>query len=434
MKEIFDQLIRHEFIILSDLKNLDLNDARRSCYRKEDIIKYIKNLEQEKDSIEDYYEINNEKSKELEKVFGQIKLKINFNSKPRTLRDGKLYTILNDCFTIYDDKFYNKIYEIKFEDNIGITTAIILDNKDLVFCTKSQLIIYRLKNKEYNLFQKIDKHGEGYKLKMTGYCCRVNYLDYEVQFIKDISGNRFICVSNYGFEIYSLNDKNEYSIFLLEKIKLKCEINSIYELDKDNFIFCVIKNYTNLFVIKINLKEITKYEKDKKIYQGHLLRNEDKNIIESLKYTYNKTEIFTFFDYKIFNYFKGDSTLKNKYFIFSINNNIIIFDIFSAKILKRYEILVEEKDTVYKYDYVNIIKWNNKNNNEFIININGNIILFELTNDNELKIINQTYFKDIKILHKVNEKCNKFFNDNRFEYNSFKKNNENEKWSSFIFY
>ena len=236
-------------------------------------------------------------------------------------------------------------------------------------------------------------------------------------------------MSNYGFEIYSLNDKNEYPIVLLETYYKS--ISSIYELDKDNFIFCVLKKIQTTF-IKINLKEITKDEKENKLSAVHLPSNEEKNIIEWLKYIYNETEIFTFFDCSIFNYLKGDSTLKSKYLIFAIDNNIIIFDVFSGEYLKRYEILVEEGDILYKYEVANIIKWNNKNNNEFIININGNIILFELTNDNELKIINQTYFKDIKILHKVNEKCNKFFGDNWLEYTFYKKYNEN--WSSFIFY
>ena len=48
MKENFYQLEKHEFIILSDLKNLDLKNGRRCCFRKEDIIKYIKYLEPEK--------------------------------------------------------------------------------------------------------------------------------------------------------------------------------------------------------------------------------------------------------------------------------------------------------------------------------------------------------------------------------------------------
>ena len=39
---------------------------------------------------------------------------------------------------------------------------------------------------------------------------------YKPQNIKEISVNRFILINNYGFKIYSLNEKNEYSITLLE--------------------------------------------------------------------------------------------------------------------------------------------------------------------------------------------------------------------------
>ena len=44
---------------------------------------------------------------------------------------------------------------------------------------------------------------------MTRSGCRVFPKSYSAQFIKEISGNRFILVSNYGYKIYSLNEKNE---------------------------------------------------------------------------------------------------------------------------------------------------------------------------------------------------------------------------------
>ena len=93
---------------------------------------------------------------------------------------------------------------------------------------------------------------------------------YEAEFVKDISGNRFICGSNYGFKIYSINEKNEYSIVLLEPYSEGRKI--IYELDKDTFIFCTTLEcgdslgspaHTELIIDKINLREITKEEKEK---------------------------------------------------------------------------------------------------------------------------------------------------------------------------
>ena len=50
---------------------------------------------------EKYFQIDNEKNKEIEQTFNQLKLKIIFPSKPNILRDGKFYTISNGCFTIY---------------------------------------------------------------------------------------------------------------------------------------------------------------------------------------------------------------------------------------------------------------------------------------------------------------------------------------------
>ena len=61
---------------------------------------------------------------------------------------------------------------------------------------------------------------------------------YATSFIKEISGNRFICVSNYGFKMYSLNEKDEYSISLLEWYHEG--LRSIIELDKNSFFFLLM--------------------------------------------------------------------------------------------------------------------------------------------------------------------------------------------------
>ena len=42
--------------------------------------------------------------------------------------------------------------------------------------------------------------------------------------------------------------------------------------------------------------------------------------------------------------------------------------------------------------------------------------MFELMNEDELKITNQIYFKEIKNLNKLNEKSNKFYDDGTKEY------------------
>ena len=114
-------------------------------------------------------------------------------------------------------------------------------------------------------------------------------------------------------------------------------------------------------------------------------------------------------------YFKGNAILKNKYFLIGIDNIISIYDIDSGKQLKRYILLFEGEDNLYKCD-ANIIKWNNNNDNEILINIKGNILLFELTNDIQLKIIGQSFFKNIIGLKKLSEKTNKFYDDGSVEY------------------
>ena len=404
-----------------------------------------------------YYQIDKEKNKELEEKLQQVKLKVNFDSTPNILRDGKFYTISEDIFTLYDDKFYTKILEIKLESGDFIISAIQLDNKDLVFLTVDQLIvIYRIKNEKYFLFQKIEDNYGGYELQNSHSGCQVYSKQYRAKYIKDISYNRFICVSNYGYKIYALNGKDEYSIALLESYHDR--IITIHEIDKDNFIFCSEircgpslggPGHNILIIDKINIKEITKEEKEKKIKEvtknpyyedvkgffgprvsnpsKEIEKEEIKRVIESLRYTHNNKELIEYSSMGLYHYFKGNAILKNKYFLVGIDNNILIYDIYSGLLLIRYEVLIEGEDNLYECN-ANIKKWNNNTNNEFIMNLGGNIIMFELSNDNQLKIINQSYFKDINSLNKLNEKKNTFYEANddvnntkpRFRYNPVK--------------
>ena len=447
MENDFDENVKSEAIFLSDFKSLEYKSFH-SCFHtwrmeydkekeypnksreeiKAEIQEEIKKSTEKssKETKEKYYQFNNEKVKEFESKFKQIKLKINFNCVPKILRDGKFYTISQGCLTIYDNRFFNKLYEIKFEEYYNITSAIEMDNKDLVFFTHKLIIIYRLKEEKYFLFQKIEENQTGYQLQISYSGCTGHPKTFEARFIKEISGNRFICVSNYGFKMYSLNEKNEYSITLLEPYHEG--LKTIIELDKNSFIFCTEiycsdslggPAHNILIIDKIDLREITKEERYNKlkngagayIYYGNKISNETtKKVIESLKFTYDHKQFFKYITYGGYHYFKRNAILKNKYFIVGIDNNILIFDILSGKQIKKYELFICGENNSYMCN-ANITKWNNNEDNEFFINIKGNIFLFELTNDNDLKIINQSYFENISCLKKLNEKNNGFYDD-----------------------
>ena len=456
-----DKNIESEVITLSGLKNIDSKsfygfyDIWRMEWKKEEeepnkskeqITAEIKeeinknNNKLEKESLEKYYTLKSEKTKELEDKLNQMKLKVNFNSKPKILGNGKLYTISRRCFTLYDDKFFNKLYEIQFEDNYNITSAIQLDNKDLVFFAGNILTIYRLKDEKYSLFQIIEENPVGYALQNSYSGCMAYTKTYKAESIKEISGNRFICISNYGLKIYSLNEKNEYSITLLERYAEGPK--KILELDKDTFIFCTEiysgaslggPAHNRLIIDKISLNQITKEEKECKLnelkergsnrynlLQGHrnqmsqkeIYEEEVNNVINSLKFSFHNDRFFEYSTYGGYHYFKGNAILNNKLLVVGIDNEILIFDISSGKQLKRYEISVIGEGNLYKCG-VNIRKWNNNADNEFFINIKGNIILFALINDSDLRIIGQSHFQNIVALKHLSEKSNKFYDDGK---------------------
>ena len=395
---------------------------------------------------ETYYNINEQKSHEIDLIFKQIKLKINFDSFPKILNDEIFYTFSEGNIVIYNGKFFNKSLYLKPKKANKINSMILLDNKDFVFLTSGQLLIYRFQNGNYVHTQKIQETRAGYELQNSYSGCMGFPKAYEPKFIKAISGNRFICVNNYGYKIYSLNEKNEYSTILIEAYYEG--IKMIHELDSNNFIFCTDKYcddsyggpaHNILIIGKIQLKNMEYNEKEDRLkktenkdyYDGNhsndwclhnkpinITKEDAKRAIESLKFTANKQQMFKFSEYERFHNIKSYIVLKNKYFVVSIDNKIIIFDFIFCKQLKRYEILIYGEDNLYKAG-INLKKWICKDDNEFFICINGNIILFELTNDIQLKIINQSYFPEIKNLKILNKKKNKFYDDGKEEKYSF---------------
>ena len=360
---------------------------------KQNINEFIKGIKDK------YYNIDENKSKELESIFKQIKLKVVFNSSPKMIN--------------------NEIFYIQ------------LDNKDLVFFNENGiLLIYKLQNENYVQKQIIYETRAGYQCQMdSGGCCSSGEKYYFPEFIKKISDNRFICVSNYGFKIYSLNEKNEYSAILIEEYYEGIKL--IHELDNNNFIFCTEINYSanmcspshnEIIIAKIKLKDLANVEKEKRLkkvnknyynyYEEPIDKQKEnaKKAIESLKLTAESKPIYYFNKNGKTPTIKNYVVLKNKYFVVSIDNTLIIFDLISNEQLKIYELLINGEDNLY-FGGLNLKKWICQEDNKFFICINGNFILFELTNDIELKIINQSYFPYIRNLKILSENNNQFYDD-----------------------
>ena len=430
MSEGLDGKIKHEKIALSNLKESDKDkDKKNLLYgfygaktneEKKEEIDLL-----EKQSLELYYKLDDKKTKELELTFNQLKLKVNFSGMPFYLREGKLYSKSNKNFIIYEDKLFRKLHEIQTESNV--VSAIQLNNNDLVLATFeinlefifiNEIHIYRLKDNKYNLIQKIKEDVTGYSPQYAG-CINIPK-DYQVKYLKEISGNRFIYISSYGFKIYCLNNKNEYSFVLLEEHLENIKI--IQEINENKFIFCtevIYQSGTEFFIEVIELNEITKLDIHNKIWKieqeksfGNNFDKEnslkkDKELLESLKLTckikeiikYNRREYYCFSNFII---------IKKKYFTIMINNHILIFDLKEVNLLKRYEII-----NININRHIQIEKWHNEEDNEFFMLIKGNLILFELNKDNneniDLKVISQLYCPNFDNIKKLNEKNNKFY-------------------------
>jgi hypothetical protein len=162
------------------------------------------------------------------------------------------------------------------------------------------------------------------------------------------------------------------------------------------------------------------YFRNEKEEKNEINIDELGKLLESLKLTYSSKEIINYTrGYHLSNYV----ILKNKYFIVMINNNIFIIDLIDEKLLKRYEVLIDAiidgKDSLFIYNYMDIQKWNNAEDNEFILFIDKNVILFELNEDEfdivNIKILNHSYFPKFansQFFKKLSVKQNKFYSYN----------------------
>ena len=459
-----------ETIVLSDLEKIETgNRGVSDDFEDYDLEDYDfgykcidNNIEKNKELIgeldklkpkafELYYKIDEQKAKELESVFKQAKLRINLNEKPKVLKDGVLWTS-KESFIIYESKFFKKQFEIKFENDCDITSAIELDNKDLVLLAfikdkdswdrRCKILIYRLKNEKYELIQTISENQKGYSSQFVQYgmCSRsISKKPYRVEYIKKISGNRFICVNSYGFKIYASNEKQEYSLISLNEYLEGIKI--IYEINPNKFIFGTVKTssnhyiryYNNILLQVVSLKEITKEEIDKKLneldesdreYFGFFYFSkqntenkydeESKKLLESLKVS---CSFKTIFQYRSGEYscIKDYIVLKNKYMILLLDNTLFVLSLDSEEILKKFDIKISINDKYYSLFNIGIQKWNNSEDNNFILFIQGNIYLCELYEDRKeirLKILNHSYFPDFankRNVEKLTEKENRFY-------------------------
>ena len=163
---------------------------------------------------------------------------------------------------------------------------------------------------------------------------------------------------------------------------------------------------------KVKLRNITKE------YITHIIQNEhnwDKKeesvkMISSLKLISDCKQILEYSTYGGYHRFSNLVILKQKYFIIMIDYNLLVFDLLTGKQMIRYKIVKKGEKNLY-YDKENEIgKWNNIHDNEFFMNIEGNITLFELddTKGINLKIITYSYFPNLKNLIKMDDQ-NRFY-------------------------
>jgi hypothetical protein len=269
---------------------------------------------------------------ELEKTFKSSKLKV-YLTNPINLENGNICSISENkrILKIYEYKNFNILAKIPF--TYEITSVIQLKNNDIIVLIREEyanIYIYRLKNNKYYFFQKIIEDRNGYVEKKEDRGCLYFSIKFILEGIKKLSKNKFMTISNYGFKIYSLNENNQYSLILMDTHDKG--ITKIYEINENNFIFCIDiyiyaamgnphnHNYLELEkvkLVKIETNEINRKLNEKGINDDNFWKdkrkldeNEIKKIFESLKFTHFKRKIFGYGEKNTFNKFSDYVILK----------------------------------------------------------------------------------------------------------------------------
>ena len=166
--------MKKEIIVLTNLKNKKFltddefipsweriydKEEKEKNKTKEEIEKEVKKeiceeIEKIKEkSLKTHYKIDNQKINELEKTFKSSKSKVVLK-EPINLQNGNICSISGKKIILYENKNFNKLFEIKTSKN-EISSVIQLDNNDIIISTRGKyynILIYRLKDNEYSLF------------------------------------------------------------------------------------------------------------------------------------------------------------------------------------------------------------------------------------------------------------------------------------------
>lgn len=383
-KELYKEFVR---FIQSDYwkknKNKNLSYEEQEKLERKEVIKEKEILI--KKSKEAYYDIDEEKCKELKEYIESKNQKKNcFVS----LENGLCYEELNDKYIFYNEKDNKKLCEIKKIENINEYKEIIgLENKDIIIEVNSNLIqIYRLNNDNFILLQNIEINSEGlgqqfiYKYHGCTYIEKIE-LKYYYNCVKGILGNKFFIIFNHGIKLYGINDKNEYS--LISTYNFINDFKSCYEINENNFIFCYNidipmsmsgPEHQNYLIEKIELK---KNNSNFEFYSKEL-------------YEYNPYRERVSQNYCII----GIICLKEKYLIVFIDYYLLIFD-FVNNINKKYLISENGEKSLYQYGSSFLCR-KNKSDDEFIIFNEKEFTLFKLIENEKqfyVKIIGYYYQK-----------------------------------------
>ena len=383
----------------------------------------VNNLNEEIEKIKNnnskYYKINNQDMKELFNTFKTSKLKV-YLTNPINIGKGKILDQKNNYFKIYDNVKYELLY--KFENiNTYIIYGILLDNNDLILNSKEKIYIYRLEKEQYSLYKTIFEK-KSYKpkhFKFEDHWEHI-YLDFKILRIKAMNKNQFMSISTYGFKIYNKNEKNKYLCiftYICNEVNKNKVLENVHEIKKNEYLlinkrkFKIFESTDELILEKLEIK----YDENNESIKKDGLNESDTRFFSKVgnyfkelvsKDNNEKKELKELIKYGVFKYLSNYIILKKKYFLILIENNLLILTILNYQ-MKTYYITSGK-----------IIKWNCPNDNKFLLIDLGEIILFELIDNNvnednilsvDLIITGYIRSNNISNLLKFNDSQNNFY-------------------------
>ena len=321
----------------------------------------VTKVKKEEKEVKDQIKLEGENhNTNTESLNFQITSTFNFENskilKIKELSNKRIGILLNDSLSIYYINNFKKSEEIElpivngYSNDERIFDFIELKNSDLVLWAPDKILLYKISENKYQLYQTIKDLEEPKKIKDLDedFYYGSNKKKYQINSVYELSNGNLVCCNSFGLTIYKRNnDKYE----LDSKHEMELDVRKIIEINPNQLILFQRYHYFYWMCSRNNFSSHT--------YAISIYDIETKtlNKLASNKVTKNDYYGYTLFSFLVK---KGFLLVRygNRIDIYDIKNNMNLINHDQEDMVKieekfygNFKILKDDMDIIFLCDY-----------------------------------------------------------------------------------